>query len=339
MSNNIITTYIRSSSYNTWDSCQHKYYLDYGLGFRSPANLAAQKGTIVHKALELLAQFNLTKKAGKVHFTNSELAQTFTITTFSPEMAIELAYKFYVDKHEYEYTDKDFEDCQRWMWEALTYKEGMFSPLQLNIVAEERFFDLEIKKPWAAYNYTLHNERIKGYLHLKGTLDLIVKRDNNVLEVIDWKTGSRRDWVTGKTKNYDEFVQDPQIRLYHYAATILYQWASQILFTIFWLKDGGPFTICFHKDDMKQTEQMLRQRFEEITSCIQPKLIYPNYRCRLCYYSNHDLKGNVVDYEDSSCKKIADKVIELGLQKVNNKYGNKLAITEYGEGGGKTHDR
>lgn len=51
----MITSYLRSSSYNNWDVCQQQYFINYVLGVPRGANLKADKGTIVHKILEILA--------------------------------------------------------------------------------------------------------------------------------------------------------------------------------------------------------------------------------------------------------------------------------------------
>ena len=32
---------------------------------------------------------------------------------------------------------------------------------------------------------------------IKGTIDLVTKIDDNVIEVVDWKTGQRKNWATG----------------------------------------------------------------------------------------------------------------------------------------------
>lgn len=85
----MIITYLRSSSYNTWDFCQFKYYLDYVLAFRSPANQKAEKGTIVHKGLELLAKAKFAKQNGKDSFYDEEFGY-FEVGNVSPDIALQL---------------------------------------------------------------------------------------------------------------------------------------------------------------------------------------------------------------------------------------------------------
>ena len=61
----IIVTYFRSSSYNTHSMCEQQYFLEYVLGYRGPSGQKADKGTIVHKVLEILAV--IKKEIGRAH--------------------------------------------------------------------------------------------------------------------------------------------------------------------------------------------------------------------------------------------------------------------------------
>ena len=42
--------------------CEQQYFIEYNLGIRSPSNKKADKGTIVHKVLEILAGIKLTEQ-------------------------------------------------------------------------------------------------------------------------------------------------------------------------------------------------------------------------------------------------------------------------------------
>ena len=54
--------YFRSSSFNCHRFCPQQYLVEYFLGWRGPSNKKADKGTIVHKVLEVAA---LAKKAAQ----------------------------------------------------------------------------------------------------------------------------------------------------------------------------------------------------------------------------------------------------------------------------------
>jgi ATP-dependent helicase/DNAse subunit B len=339
----MIIVYFRSSSFITWDFCPHKYFLDYTLGFHSPANKSAQKGTIVHKALELLAKLKLTLQQGKEGFSDSELRCDFwvdKVSDLTPEEAIETAYHHYVSKGEFEYEKKDFEDCRKWMWEALLWKDGMFSPIQMNIVSPEQYFNFEIREPWAEFSYKLPGgEKLEGYLGLKGTLDLVVERKPNVYEIVDWKTGRRWDWNKQKPKEYEDFFTDPQLLIYHYAACKLYPKIDNIFVTIFWLQSGGPFSICLQRSDLERTTEMLKKRFVTIKNTYKPQAIFPNYKCNWCYFSKNSFDGPVETYNDSICKQTRDEIKQLGIDRVTAFRAKAGAFTMYGEGGGKNHDK
>ena len=55
----MIITYFRSSSLNRWKYCPQSYFFEYVLGYKGPPNPKAVKGTIVHKAWEILAKKKL----------------------------------------------------------------------------------------------------------------------------------------------------------------------------------------------------------------------------------------------------------------------------------------
>lgn len=47
--------------------CEQQFFIEYVLGWRGPSNQKADKGTIVHKVLEILA---IIKKINKTVFQN-----------------------------------------------------------------------------------------------------------------------------------------------------------------------------------------------------------------------------------------------------------------------------
>ncbi len=340
----MIITYLRSSSYNTWDFCNHKFFLDYTLGWRSPANKKASKGTIVHKSLELLAQYKLAKQQYKDSFTNDELGKFF-LTEISPDICIELAFH-HIAKLEphYDWDDDDFAEVKKWMWVALNYRDGMFNPLKQDVVQPEQYFDITFEDSWAHYDYKLPDgNNLKGQLGMKGTLDLIAKLDKNTYELIDYKTGKRMDWNTGEEKTYDKLCKDPQLRMYHYAASRLFPEIEQIIVTIFYISDGGAISMNFTPDDLKATEEMIRKRFNLIRNTFKPKKIYPNWKCtKLCYFGKHDIEGKPIgkdDYkEKSACTVIGKDLLTLGMDRVMLKH-SKSDVTEYGSGGGRSANK
>ena len=104
----------------------------------------------------------------------------------------------------------------------------------------------------AKVNYTLPNgEEFTGRLAIKGTIDLVTEVDDGVIEVVDWKTGQRKDWATGEQKDYEKLSKDPQLLLYYYAISKLFPQYEQAIMSIFYIRDGGPFSLCFDESDQE----------------------------------------------------------------------------------------
>lgn len=651
----MIITYLRSSSAGSFEWCKHKYFLTYCLGFKDNSNKKAVKGNIVHKALELLANKQLSLQTNSKVFLDDELEKSFDTLLICPEESIKSAFDFYSNKEtDFEWTKKDYEECTKWMWDTLLFSDGMFSPLERRIVEPEKYFDIEVDKPWAKYDFRLMNgETVSGNLRLKGTMDLITRIDSKTIEYIDWKglavdtpiptetgwstmgeleigdiifdkdgnktkvlakssksyktcykivfddksdvvcdndhlwllnteevkkitelkvgdcidlakpmntgdqdlpidpyvfgvwlgdgrnrsceitsadsftfeeitkrgclvgeniakkdkkaqsktifgltktlkamnvlnnkhipiqylrasyaqrldllrglmdtdgninkgrkqcvftscnkklsddvkelllslgqrvnqsyvlrdtnfkknvsvfplvfraiginpfllprkanslgdwgvgqsnkrkiisidllstqletqcisvdspsktylctknmipthnTGERKNWSTGKEKGYDDLFNDFQLRLYHYALSKVYPNEENIIITVFFVRSGGPFTICFHKEDLEKTEEMIRDKFESIKKCKIPARIIDlkkdKWKCeRLCKFYKDDFENTGV----STCQKIHEEILELGLEKVYAKYADFSAVKQYGSGGGKTN--
>ncbi len=269
-----------------------QHYSEYTLGWRGPSNKKADKGTICHKVLELCALCKLAIQRGEKVVEDNDIGEIFT-DQYDPEYLndiISRVYMFYtthLTHHTWE--DKDFKDCVKWVWKALEYNNGMFDPMNCNVVDAEPHFDFELPFDWAEYDYKVEGKQLKGNLALKGTIDLIVDRGNGVYEICDWKTGKRLDWATGATKDQTKLFSDAQLRIYHYAVTKLYPEAKTFIVTIYFINDGGAFTVHFQDSDLEKTEDMLRKRFEAIRDTERPALIREidrkqTWKCRkLCH--------------------------------------------------------
>lgn len=101
-------------------------------------------------------------------------------------------------------------------------------------------------------------------------------------------SGQRLDWATGQPKDFKKLSTDFQLMLYHYAARHVFKDIKHIVVTIFFMRDGGPFTLCFDDDHLDKTEELLAERFEEIKKCQLPKMCdhtQRDFRCKsLCDY-------------------------------------------------------
>ena len=318
----MLVTYIRSSSYNNYEYCQMQFFITYVLGQESVSGKKAQLGTIVHKVMECLAsckkklQDNEGKKnlnvvddaLEKINFTpNSLYTKTFV------EKLLKRSYEYYSSNCVHDYTPKDLSFCRDLVKTALEYNDAQFDPRNRKIVAAEPQFDVPIMEDWAKYKYTLPDgKKIDGRLAIKGTIDLVTEVDDGIIEVIDWKTGRRLNWATGEEKTYEKLCVDPQLLLYNYAITNLFPDYKQSIMSIFYIRDGGPFSMCFDESDQKSFLSMLEQRFKQIKRNDFPKPISAtrsSFKCtKLCHFYKTKWPGT----NTSICKHVEDNLQAFG---------------------------
>ena len=305
----MIITYFRSSSYNTHSMCEQQYFFEYVLGWRGPSGQKADKGTIVHKVLEILAMIKQGQQNNLTHINDDEFLGEIDINNYSLNSIIEKVYKHYTTANSHHtWALKDYKDCYNWVYKAIEFNNGMFDPRNRNILRPEQHFDLVIEKPWAKYNYNIDNQNIEGYLGLKGTIDLITLANEDTIEVIDWKTGKRLDWATGQEKTQEKLEKDAQLKIYHYAIKKLYPHIQNVIFSIYFINDGGPFSMVFHDDDLIDTENMLRAKFEIIKNTKKPRL-NKSWMCnKLCHFGKTTFENTSVqpisEYRDNQvCQK------------------------------------
>jgi len=321
----MLVTYIRSSSYGNWDMCQQQYFMTYVLGHMSDSGKKAELGTIVHKTMEVLSglkkfqQDNPTRKT--LHITDDVVKTVkvhidkFHTDEFIVELA-ELSFASYTEKSKHKWARADEKANINLVWKTLLYNEGQFDPRLRDVVDPEPHFDIPIEEEWAKYEYKMPDgEIIKGQLAIKGTIDLVTNVGDGIIEVIDWKTGMRKDWATGEVKTYEKLCSDPQLLLYNYAISKIYPDFKQSIMTIFFVKDGGPFSMCFDESDQKRFLGMLKKRFEQIKYSKEPKLLsrdQSSWKCtRLCHFQKNNWPGT----DKSMCKYVNDHMKEHGMEK------------------------
>lgn len=230
------------------------------------------------------------------------------------------AFQYYSTKYKYDWTTSDLKNCGNWTWMALEWNNGNYDPRNLKIVSPERSFDIEIEQEWAKYDFVSGNKNISGNFSIKGTIDLITEVNSDTLEIIDWKTGQRYDWAKGEEKTYEKLCNDVQLALYHYAATKLYPHINHILFTIFFIRDGGPFTVTFDSDNLNNVEEILKQHFTEVKNVRLPKMLSNNqsdFRCtKLCSY----YKNKWPNSDQNVCRFIHNEIKRIGMDAVIDRY-------------------
>jgi hypothetical protein len=292
--------------------CEQQYFGEYVLGWRGPSGQKADKGTITHKVLEILA---VIKKAQQDNLdtVDDDVFGLINIQDYNLDKIIEKVYEYYTQQTQHhKWSPKDLKDCRAWVYKAIEFNNGMFDPRNRNVLCPEQHFDFEISKPWAKYSYNIGSQTIAGNLAMKGTIDLITLVNEDTIEIIDWKTGRRLDWATGEEKTQEKLEKDPQLRIYHYAIKHLYPHIKHIMFSIYFINDGGPFTICFNDSDLADTENMLRAKFEAIKSSRKPRLNKSWMCSKLCHFGKTTFENtnieSITEYRDGQVCRVGQKM-------------------------------
>lgn len=350
-------TFVRSSSLNQWDYCQHSHFLTYTLGYQQDTNVKTEQGSAVHKVMEILANLKLFKQnnpdldyvectdeaLGHVRYSLEEMREKTELTCAEVDAInktrinksvymydVQLPYgtirwgvgpvtdlinrssKYYSERSCGTWQRMDFKHVNNFTWIVLEHSGGEFDPRRNDIVSPEMNFVLPLEKPWAKLENGSH-------FAIKGTIDLIRRVDANCYEIVDYKTGRRLDWGTNTVKDYDYLCQDKQLMLYYYAASQLFP-DKNIILTIFFIRDGGPFTICFDRDDLPQIEEKIKRYFFETNHTPLPILRDPSYtdfQCKtLCHFYKNKLPGT----NDHICKFIHDQIKATDIDTVVEKY-------------------
>lgn len=238
---------------------------------------------------------------------------------YGVDLVNELAQKssdYYAERGAHKWKPVDFKDVKNFTYIPLEYKDGMFDPRRRTIVEAEPHFDITIDKPWANYQYEHQGKILDGQLAIKGTVDLITDIGGGIYEIVDWKTGQRIDWGAKGTpeKTYDKLCEDPQLMLYYYACRNMYPDVKGIILSIFFVRDGGPFSICFDEHHLAHMEKLLEKKFKYTQNCTLPEMCDPNqkdFKCtRICDF--YKQKKN----DKNMCRFIHDEIKDKGMQHV-----------------------
>jgi hypothetical protein len=237
--------WMRASSYKTYKDCPFKYFLHHDVGIESIAGKKANLGTIVHWVLEQMAK---AKRINR-HEKHPVL--------LDPARLLEVAWKRYTGlypNHDYKPADKRF--CAEQINAVL---DTDYHPYNLNVLSTEKQFELKIGKPFFED------------FGIRGTIDLITAPAENTLEVIDYKTGERKDWITGEELDVEKLHADIQFRVYDLAVRKIYPQFKNYMYTMYFTRNGGPFTVTFTDEDRVHTYDILYKAQQQIRGDESPK--------------------------------------------------------------------
>lgn len=311
-----------------------KHYITYALGFPHKSGKSAALGTIWHKTAELRALGFAALKNKRKTFTDDNFGKVSAKDAINPEITIPLCFEYYknIETH-INFTNADLKTLFNWYhntWEK--YPE--YDPQNLNVIKTEQYFDFEIDKPWAEYNYDIDGEKINGRLFVKGTMDQIVDHGDGVYELVDFKTGQmRKDFATGEEKTLEYMKGDNQLLLYFIALKHLFP-DKEFILTLFYINQGGAFSVLGSNKMLEDAWAMLQLNFEKISKNRNPRQLDPSnqdWRCKYCCnYSK--------PYQDtglSFCQFMKKEIILNGIDKTTDRYIKRENFNSYSEGGGR----
>jgi ATP-dependent helicase/DNAse subunit B len=329
--------------------CEHSYFLNYTLGIPDSTGKSAVLGNMLHKAEEMLAKGKLlhqeTGQKGGWDIGDEFVGEFIPEDIYDNKNIVKickLAYNYYKTTCDLAFDDKDLIKIIGWANTVANYQNGSYDPRNHEIAHVEKFFDFEIKKDWAKYDYQIGDKKLEGYLGIKGTIDLIMALDNDTLEILDYKTGAAKDWATMKDKDLKSLQTDKQLLLYFYAARNTFPDIKHFVFTIYYLATAGPFTLAFGDKEYELAEKMIKNQFERIRSIQHPNLISPtrkdrekNFKCaKMCHYARNNQPGTDI----SICEFFQEEVKKNGADLVMLEHGDWTKISSYGSGGGRAAD-
>jgi len=243
--------FLRASSINSYRGCEFAFFIEQILELPNKSGKKALLGTIVHHVLELMAK---GKRLGH--------SEGFI---FDYEKLLDICWKRYtIENPQFEFKNADKKFCLK---SVRTVIESQYNPKNLNVLFTEKQFKIPLAGKDFEYNYydIINGTVEKGNYEIRGTIDLITELDDNTIEIIDWKTGSRKCWNTGECKEYEYLKsKDIQLRVYDLACSIIFPQYKNRLLTIDFINDGGPFTVTFSDEDRNETVNIINNIFKSI---------------------------------------------------------------------------
>lgn len=170
------------------DMCEMKYSLVYNFGYKDKSNLKAVLGTIFHRVMQVLGDKKIAIKNGKKKVINDDIPSYTLKQCDDLDKVTEDCFKYYTAMETtLVFDDKNLRDVKSWVKKAVEYDDGKLDPRNQDIETTEKYFEIEIDKPWAKYSYDIGNSKIEGHLTLKGTIDVIIKEEEEYFQVLDYK--------------------------------------------------------------------------------------------------------------------------------------------------------
>ena len=249
---------------------------------------------------------NYYSKAGQIAYGTKRRGRVFV------NCLIKRSYEYYIKENpSFNWTQEDFNQTANLAW--LTIEQ--FDPRDYEIVEAELDFDMPIDLPGCVIE--LQGKKLA--IRVKGFIDLVYK-EGNQLGILDFKTGARKDWVSGKVKGIDELSDDLQLCLYYYVCCNLFP-DKEICVNILYVRDGGMYTVPISANYIEEMENTIESHLEEIRACTLPKPLsstQSHFKCGYCHYSKSKTFG-----AENDCATIYKSLQRIGLDETTKKYSIK----------------
>ena len=283
---------ISPSAYDTYSWCQWRFYLTQILGFEDTSGPAAVMGNLGHKVLEVLSRASIVK-----HDPKSKIWQ--------PDYLWKVSFNRYYNELPMICEQIEPAKLKKLAQGVQDLIHGEYSPIRDNTISAEAKFYV----PFEEKEFFL--KETGKYFAIRGRIDRVDKIDDETVEIIDYKTGSRVCWNSADRhkKTPEDLFCDIQPKMYHMAAKHLYPWAKNFLVTFIYLTDGGAVTVPFTDPDYHETKQIIRNRFKAIRANVDPQRNI-TWKCKtMCSFGR-----------DGTCQSVWDEKNDLGIGFIENKY-------------------
>lgn len=206
------------SSINAMSECPIKFFMSYGLNYYAPTPWHSTiLGTACHHLFELIAKSKILARDGRKWEKDSLFGRVYADKYPIDEWKNKL-YEYYVSKDGKHLPWND----SHWQCYNDRITKGLadeWSPMNLDpneVIQTEFKVELPIDKSWAEVFTDRHGTEHK-HLHLKGFVDLILKKDDQLI-FRDYKFGLNppKNWKTNRLKKYEELMTDVQMCIYYY---------------------------------------------------------------------------------------------------------------------------
>ena len=280
-------------------------------------------GNIVHKACEVIGLRKKAAQDGKKFYDDKDFGRIFDKTTSGQIM--NMAFNHYKDNEPHlNLTNEELLACTKWFDTVLNSE---YNPANLKIVDAERYFEFDLNEPRFKYDFVYGDKEYKGFLRVRGTIDLVVDNGDGIYEIVDLKTGSNMNWATRRKKGFKDLQNDFQLKLYYWAARKVYPEAKQILVTINFINSGGATTISFSDNEVEAVENELYHHMQEVKN--RNHIVLNTLACSFCPFYKETHKE---DPSKTICEFYQDRIKKTGMTNTIVKYG-KLDQAAYVGGG------